>query len=66
MTITEVEVALQDSYKVDNYQYIKPEIRVKATIENDESADEVVNKLEDYIINELQVFIKKRLDAGML
>ena len=63
MTITEVTVGMVDTFKLGNYEYIKPEIRVTAKVEKGESADEVIDKLEDYVINEIRVFIKKRLDS---
>ena len=57
MTITEVEVGLTDSFKVDNYQYIKPELRIKAKIEEGEDPKEVIDRLEKYISKELKSFI---------
>ena len=63
MKIVEVTVGMVDTQKIGNYEYIKPEIRMTANLEEGESANEVISKLEDYIINETKVFIKKRLNS---
>ena len=61
MKVVEVEVGMTDSIKLDNYQYVKPELRVKVVLDEDDDYDEVVDKVHSYIRKKLKIFKDERL-----
>ena len=63
MRVKEIEIGMTDSYKIDNYQYLKPELRVKFEVAEDEDITEAISKVEDYILERLKIFINKRLSS---
>ena len=60
MQVEEIEIGFTDSFKVDNYQYVKPELRLKIKVKEGENADELINQAQDYILHSLETFVKKK------
>ena len=61
--VTEIEIGLTDSYKIDQYQYIKPELRMKVQLEEGDDLNEILDKYERYIIIRLKNFIHNRIES---
>ena len=53
MKITEVTVGLTTSVNIAPYEYAKPELSLTATVEENETPEEVIGKLKELVGKEL-------------
>ena len=63
MKVKTITIGLTDSYKVDNYQYIKPELKLEIEVNPDISLDKQIAEAEDYIIDRLKKFLDKKISS---
>ena len=61
MQITEITVGVTDVHKLANYEYVKPEFRITAILEEGDKPDEVTKKLQDYARYQVAQYINTRI-----
>jgi hypothetical protein len=54
---------MTDSYKIDNYQYLKPELKLEIEVDPSLSLDKQIDEAQDYIIERLDRFIQNRIKS---